>query len=167
MLVATCGVMFWAARYLWENQHPAYRVALGLQAENPPRTHERDSPAGPCGYTGHRGCDPASDCRTVGPGARSPCRGVRTLAAVDVGEVKPGPSADADPRREHDLIGSLKDPKPDVRVAALKALAAIVSFTPSNGSIDLERVFVAASELLEVQDAEVRVAALGDARCSG
>ena len=34
VLVATCGVTFWAARYLWESQHPAYGVAQGLKAGN-------------------------------------------------------------------------------------------------------------------------------------
>jgi hypothetical protein len=30
-LVACCGVLFWAARYLWESQHPGIAVARGLQ----------------------------------------------------------------------------------------------------------------------------------------
>jgi HEAT repeat protein len=161
VLVATCGVTFWAARYLWESQHPAYRVALGLQAGNPP---ERMNAIRLLVHVGIRDTavaippliaalsDPEPEVRV---GA---CEALRQLIC---GAVKPGPSADAVRAASTTLIGSPKDPKPDVRIAALKALDAIVSFTPSNGSIDLERVFVAASEMLEVQDAEVRVAALG------
>jgi HEAT repeat protein len=34
VLVASCGVVFWAARYLWERQHPAFSVASGLKARD-------------------------------------------------------------------------------------------------------------------------------------
>ena len=68
VLVATCGVTFWAARYLWESQHPAYGAARGLEARNVADRARRDSPAGSSGYRGYRDCDPSRDCGDCGRG---------------------------------------------------------------------------------------------------
>ena len=35
VLVATCGTLMWAARALWENQHPAFDIARRLNAKRP------------------------------------------------------------------------------------------------------------------------------------
>jgi hypothetical protein len=35
VLVATCGVLMWSARALWQNQHPAFDAARGLNARSP------------------------------------------------------------------------------------------------------------------------------------
>ena len=35
VLVATCGALMWTARTLWENQHPAFDAARGLNAKSP------------------------------------------------------------------------------------------------------------------------------------
>jgi hypothetical protein len=35
VLVASCGVMLWAARSVWESRHPAIAAARGLKAQSP------------------------------------------------------------------------------------------------------------------------------------
>jgi HEAT repeat protein len=161
VLVASCGIIIWAARSLWESQHPAYGVALGLHAGNPSERVNAIRLLVQAGLVDTGVAIPPLIAALSDPEPEVRIGACEALAQLVCGAVKPGPSADAVRTASSALIGSLKDPKPDVRSAAFKALDAIVSFTRSAGSIDHERVFVAASEMLEVQDAEVRVAAVG------
>jgi HEAT repeat protein len=161
VLVASCGIIFWAARSLWESQHPAYGAALGLRARSPSDRVDAIRLLVQTGIGDTEVAIPPLTATLTDPEPEVRVGACEALGQLVCGAVKPGPSADAVRAASSALIGSLKDPKPDVRIAALKALDAIVSFTGSAGSIDRDRVFVAASEVLGDPDADVRIAALG------
>jgi HEAT repeat protein len=161
VLVASCGIIFWAARSLWESQHPAYGAALGLRARSPSDRVDAIRLLVQTGIGDTEVAIPPLVATLRDPEPEVRVGACEALGQLVCGAVKPGPSADAVRAASSALIGSLKDPKPDVRIAALKALDAIVSFTGSAGSIDRDRVFVAASEMLGDPDADVRIAALG------
>jgi HEAT repeat protein len=161
VLVASCGIIFWAARSLWESQHPAYGAALGLRARSPSDRVDAIRLLVQTGIGDTEVAIPPLIATLTDPEPEVRVGACEALGQLVCGAVKPGPSADAVRAASSALIGSLKDPKPDVRIAALKALDAIVSFTGSAGSIDRDRVFGAASEMLGDPDADVCIAALG------
>jgi HEAT repeat protein len=161
VLVASCGIIFWAARSLWESQHPAYGVSLGLQAGNPSERVNAIRLLVQVGIMDTGVAIPPLIATLSDPEPEVRVGACEALGQLVRGAVKPGPSADVVRAASSALIGSLKDPKPDVRIAALKALDAIASFTGSAGSIDLERMFVVVSGMLSDQDADVRIVALG------
>jgi len=161
VLVATCAVTCWAARFLWESQHPAYGAARGLQARSPSERVNATRLLVQVGI-GDNGVaippliaaltDPETEVRVAA------CEALRPLIADAVAV---GKSTDAARAAISTLIGSLNDPQPDVRIAAARVMEHIISLKGAAGVIDLERVFVAVSEMLEDQDADVRIAALG------
>jgi HEAT repeat protein len=161
VLVATCGVVFWVAQYLWESQHPAYSAASGLLARSPT---ERVSAAKLLVQAGIGDTaiaipplvtaltDPAAEVRIAACGA------LRPLVSD---AITTGSAADAVLAANTALIWSLNDPNADVRVATARVLEAIISLNVSAEMIDLDGVFLGLSQTIGDQVREVRIAALG------
>ena len=165
MFVPTCGVMIWAAQYLWESQHPAYSAASGLLARSP---SERVNAAKLLGQAGIGDAaiaipplvtaltDQAAEVRVAACGALRP---------IVSDAITTGSAADAVVAANMALIRSLDDPDADVRVATARVLEAIISLNVSAEMIDLDSVFLALSQRIGDQVEAVRIAALG-AICS-
>jgi hypothetical protein len=161
VLVATCGVVFWVAQYLWESQHPAYSAASGLLARSPT---ERVSAAKLLVQAGIGDTaiaipplvtalmDPAAEVRIAACGA------LRPLVSD---AITTGSAADAVLAANTALIWSLNDPNADVRVATARVLEAIISLNVSAEMIDLDGVFLGLSQTIGDQVRKVRIAALG------
>ena len=160
VLVASCGVMFWAARHVWESQHPAYVTARGLQSHS---RSERVNAARLMEQVGMG--DAAVAIPPLIAALRDAEPEVRVAACVALGPliadaVKAGTSADAVRTAVTAMTGLLEDPKPQIRIAVAEALSGITSLKGSAGAMDLERVFVTVSGRLGDQDADVRIAVL-------
>ncbi len=159
-LVACTGVLLWAGRQLWENQHPALAAARGLQsrvaASRVRAVHElvdfgiRDS-----GFAIPAAIAALSD-NTVD---------VRVAAAEALGllgaeAVKTGSAVD----QVHDavlaLIESMKDQEAAVRGAATRSLGTIAGCAPIVVR-DVPTAAVTLVEMLDDPDAEVRRAVFG------
>jgi HEAT repeat protein len=137
VLVASCAVMFWAARSVWESQHPAYAAARGLQARGAPLIAALN--------------DPEAEVRVAA------CEALKPLVFE---ALTAGSGADLARAAITALIPSLTDPRPEVRVAASTVLESICSLRASAGLINLDGVFAALSEMLGDREARVRIAAL-------
>jgi HEAT repeat protein len=160
VLVASCGVVLWAARYLWESQHPALAAARGLQARSPSeRVYAiRELVQTGIGDTGI--AIPHLIAALLDPDAEVRVAACEALTPLTYNAVMASSSADTLRSAITALIGSLQDPRPAVRIAAAKALDSIISVKGSAGVIDLEGMFVALTEMLGDRDTEVRIAAL-------
>jgi HEAT repeat protein len=160
VLVASCGVTFWAARSLWESQHPVYDAVRGLRDRSPSgrvnatrllvRLGLQDAAIAIPPLTAAL-ADPAVEVRVAA------CEALRSLVSE---AVTAGSSAEAVRIAITALIGSLQDPKPDVRVAAARALEYIESSRGSAGVTEREGMFDALSRMFDDRDEGVRIAAL-------
>jgi HEAT repeat protein len=160
VLVASCGVIFWAARYVWEIQHPAYGMARGLQAHSPSERVNATRLMEQVGMGDSAVAIPPliAALRDAEPEVRvAACQALGPLVAD---AVLAGTSADAARTAVTAMTGLLEDPKPQVRIAVAEALSGITSLQGSARAMDLERVFVTVSGRLGDQDADVRIAAL-------
>jgi HEAT repeat protein len=161
VLVATCGVTFWAARFLWESQHPAYGVARGLQARSLSERVNATRLLVQAGVGDNAIAIPPLTAALSDPEAEVRVAACEALTSLVAGAVRAGTAADAVLAANSALMRSLKDGKQEVRIAAARSLEYIVSSKGSARVIDLDQVFVVTSELLCDQDADVRIAALG------
>lgn len=159
VLVASCGVMLWAVRYLWESQHPAIAVARRLQARN---AAER--------LKAIRDLESISldDCTEGIPPLITllgdSAAGVRAAAASALGSlggnaVKTGAGTNEVSVAVTALLVSLNDQVAAVRTAAANSLGMIARCAATR-SINLESVAPALVRLLDDRDAEVRRAAI-------
>ena len=161
VLVATCGVTFWAARHLWESQHPALGAASGLKDRSPSERVNATRLLAHLGIGDTAVAIPPLIAALSDPEAQVRVAACEALRPLVLDAVRAGSSADAVRTAISAVIGTLEDPKPDVRIAAAGALDYMMSSKGLAGAIDLERVFVAVSGKLGDQDADVRIAALG------
>jgi HEAT repeat protein len=154
VVVACGGFMSWAARTLWESQHPAIAAARGLRSAEPAA---RAAAARQLLALGQ--ADPG---RAISPlvAALADSEVEVCIAAVEsLGTVlndaaKTGSVGDPVRAGVDGLIGSLEDREPAVRIAATNALAFLVAVKGLAGVID-----VLAAALGDSDDG-VRLAAL-------
>ena len=158
--VACFGIVTWAGRSLWESQHPAIGAARGLASPEPA---DRVGAAVQLRSLGL--VDPV---RAVPPlvaalGDRE--AEVRIAAVESLGVicgVVIGTGSAGDPIRAaaRGLIGASKDPEPNVRKAAMNALASLNRQQGTAGVVDPREVIGVLAAALGDPDEEVRLAAL-------
>ncbi len=161
VLVATCGVTFWAGRYLWESQHPAYEIARGLQARSLSERLDATRLLQQAGVGDSAIAIPPLTAALSDAEAEVRAAACEALSSLVADAVRAGTAADAVRAANSALMRSLKDVKPEVRMAAARSLEYIVSSKGSARVIEIEQLFGVTSELLGDQDADVRIAALG------
>jgi HEAT repeat protein len=160
VLVASCSVILWAARSLWESQHPAYGAARGLHARSPSERVNAIRLTGQLGIGDATVAIPLLIAALTDPEPEVRVAACEALGPLVSDAVTAGKSSDAVRAAIPHLIGSLNDSMPDVRIAAARTLEHLISSKRSAGVIDLEGVFVAFLRLIGDPDADVRIAAL-------
>jgi HEAT repeat protein len=160
VLVASLGLVFWAARSIWETQHPAFNAARGLQARIPSdrvnairlleRTDLRDIGIAIPPLIGALS-DPESVVRVAACDALGPLASAAVINGTSPEGVRAATAA---------LIRSSTDPAPAVRTASAAALGRIISINGSIATIDLETTYVGLAGMLGDQDTAVRAAVL-------
>jgi HEAT repeat protein len=131
VLVVFGGVLLWAARLLWENRHPALAAARGLRASAVADrlTAVRD-------VTAAGTSDTAVAIPSLTPALRDQDASVRTTAIESLGLlISYSIRSRASEREAREaiaaLMNSLKDPQPNVRLAAINVLSMIRTTTPN------------------------------------
>ena len=160
LVVACCAFISWAARTVWEELHPAIGAARGFRSRDPAGRVSAASALVLPGLT-----DPG---RAIPPlvAALKDTEGEVRVAAADalrpivIKAVSTGSGGDAVRDAITGLIGSLKDPDPATRIAAIFILSDIASTKGASGAIDLEEVVAAFGARLDDREEEVRLAAL-------
>jgi len=159
VLVACCGLLFWAGRYLWESQHLAVAAARGLQAR---KASERIN-----AIRDLRSVDQQESALAIPPllaRLTDMDTDVRAAAADALGllggnAVKTGSGGNEARAAVSVLLTSLDDPETAVEVAAADALGQIAGSDPA-GVIDLKPLHAAFMEMLGDRDDQVRRAAI-------
>jgi HEAT repeat protein len=160
VLIATCGILFWAARTVWESQHPVYSLARGLRA--------RDAIDRIDAIRQLERMDTRSSGIAIPPLIVALTDGetaVRTAACQALGQlaskaVRAGVSADAARSAFTALSTSSTDREPEVRGAAVGAIATLLSTAGSSEVLDVEPAFVALTGSLRDRDETVHRLAL-------
>jgi HEAT repeat protein len=166
VLVACCGVMLWAARYLWESQHPVLAAARGLQSRNPSERMNAIRELVHIGIGDSRVAIPPLVAALEDSEAEVRVGAAEGLRTIGPDAVVSGSAGAALRSAITALFGSLHDPQPAVRSAAATALQYIATTKGSAGVIDFQAVVAALAAMLGDRDDEVRLAALhGLARC--
>jgi HEAT repeat protein len=160
VLVAVCGILSWSARSLLENQHPVLDAARRLKA---PTTAERVLAIHVLAQMGIG--DNAIAITALIPVLSDSKGEVRqaaceSLSPLVTDAIRAGSSALEVRAAITALIGSLKDPVPAVRAAALWALGAAISSKGPAELIDVDGLFAPLTEALGDEHTEVRIAAL-------
>jgi HEAT repeat protein len=167
VVVACGGFMSWAARTLWENEHPAVVAARGLQSSNP---SDRETAVRQLLSSGLVDPDQAIPPLVTALGDSE--AGVRiaaaeALGAMANGAVRTGRAGDQVRSAVGGLIRSSRDPDPAIRIAVMQALAVVVLAKGSAGVIDPSAVVAAFAATLGDRDERVRRAALDSLRQCG
>ena len=160
VLVASCAVLFWAARSVWESQHPAYAAARGLQARGASERVNATRLLVNSGVGETAIAIPPLIAALNDPEAEVRVAACEALKPLVVEALTAGSGADLARTAITALIRSLTDPRPEVRVAAATVLESISSLRASAGLINLDGVFAALSAMLGDREAQVRIAAL-------
>jgi HEAT repeat protein len=167
VLTACCGVFFWAARHVWESQHPLLVIARGLQSWSPServfaiRELERfgigeSETAIPPLVAALK--DSKAEVRVAAAESLRPLVSDASRNGSPSGTARGAISA---------LIASLTDRNPEVRLAAANTLAYIASSINSDDSSDLMPVMTALAAMLGDTENRVRMASLhGLANCA-
>jgi HEAT repeat protein len=158
--VACCGVITWAARSVWEGQHPTIAAARGLGS---PKPSDRARAARELMATGVG--EPGRATPPLIAALGDPEAEVRAVAAEALGAIggdaaRAGSAGDAVGLATAGLIRALKDREPAVRIAAMNALVPIAYGKGSAGGVDVQAVIVAIAGTLGDGDDRVRTAAL-------
>ncbi len=160
VLVAVCGVVVWAARSVWESQHPAIAAGRGLDGQIP---SERVNATRLLAHVG-LGDNAVAISALIGalgdPEVEVRVAAAEALQPIGISAITAGTAPDAVRAAITALIGSLKDPRPDGRIAAARALADMMGSNGSVGVIDFEAVFTALTGILGDQDVEIRITAI-------
>lgn len=158
--VACCGVISWAARTLWESQHPAAAAARELRSTDP------GDRAGAARLLSSLGlADPDQAIPPLVDALGDPDAEVRGAAAAALGAiiahlVQSGSAGPLVRTGIGALIGVLKDRKPSVRIVAVGALHSIAHSTVAAEIIDFRSVIEAIATTLDDRDEQVRLSAL-------
>jgi HEAT repeat protein len=160
VLVASCAVIFWAARSVWESQHPAYAAARGLQARGASERVNATRLLVNSGVGETAIAIPPLIAALNDPEAEVRVAACEALRPLVFEALRAGSDADLARTAIAALIRSLTDPQPEVRVAASTVLEYISSLKGSAGLINLDGVFAALSEMLGDREARIRIAAL-------
>jgi HEAT repeat protein len=164
--VACCGVVTWAARTLWESQHPAMAAARELQSGN--LTH-REGAARNLGTLGIAEAGVSVPALIAALGDREAqvrIAAIEALAVIAREGAGNGSAVDAVRTAIAGIIGSLSDREPAVQLAAIYALVSITPIKATTGTVDPQAVADAFAATLGDRDEQVRLAALnGLSRC--
>jgi HEAT repeat protein len=160
-LVACCGVVSWAARYLWESQHLGIAVARGLQAraatERLKAIRDLESI---CLIEDSTIAIPALVPRLADSNAKVRAAAAEALGSIGGNVVKTGSGGNEARAAVAALLESLNDKEAAVRTAAANSLGMIVRCDVTR-MIAPELVAPALIRRLDDRDAEVRGAAIG------
>ncbi|MFI5460104.1 MAG: HEAT repeat domain-containing protein [Isosphaerales bacterium] len=159
VLVACCGLLLWAGRYLWESQHPAVAAVRGLQA---PKASERIN-----AIRDLKSVDQQESMLAIPPllarlgdtDAEVRAAAADALGLLGGNAVKTDSSGNKVRAAVSALLASLDDPETAVRIAAADALGQIAGSDPA-GVIDLKPPHAAFMEMLGDRDDQVRGAAI-------
>ena len=159
VVVACCAALSWAARSLWESQHPAIAAARGLESGNASDRARATRELASAGES-----DPGMAILPLIGALGDTDAGVRVaaieaLGAIGRGAVMAGSAGDAVRAAATGLIRSLKDREPAVRIRAMYALVRIAFARGAAGPIDLHAVIAALAAMLGDRDDGVRMAA--------
>jgi HEAT repeat protein len=158
--VACCGILLWAARKLWETQHPVIAACRGLKA---PSVSERLDATRLILQVGIRESEiviPALIGALDDPEADVRAAAVTALRSIIDEALRSGSANEKVRAAVGAVIGSLRDSQPTVRIAAVAALYALAVSGHSAGKIDFREVSAALATMLGDRDQEVRLAAV-------
>jgi HEAT repeat protein len=180
-LAVCCAAIFWAARTVWENSHPAVAIAQAMRSADPDQRLAAIREVAVLA---------ADDSGAVIPplvtALKDPVPGVRSAAAQSLGTmgskaITAGTKAEAVRAAAQGLFAALNDPDASVRSEATRELATLADLAsetsrrsagrgkakaadaaapPAPNLIDLKEVVAGILELLGDPDIEVRRATL-------
>jgi HEAT repeat protein len=160
VIVACCGLITWAARSVWETEHPAIAAARGLDSPEPSARARAIRELMTAGEA-----DPGRSIPPLVAALGDAVPEVRVAAAQALGAIggnaaRVGSAGDAIGLAIAGLIRSLKDPEPAVRIVATTALVPIAYGKGSAGGGDGPSVIDALAGMLGDREDQVRRAAL-------
>jgi HEAT repeat protein len=160
VIVACCGLITWAARSVWETQHPAIAAARGLDSRKASDRTRATRELMAIGVS-----DPGRAIPPLVAALGDSAAEVRVAAAEALGviggeAIMAGSAGDGPNSATAGLIRSLKNREPVVQVAAINALVRIASSRGTAGSIDHNGIIAAFASALGDRDDQVRLVAL-------
>jgi HEAT repeat protein len=165
-MVGCCGIVFWAARHLWENGHPALVAARGLTAGSASERIDAIRLIVEVGVQDSGVAIPALIAALADPEVEIRVEAADALKLVAFEAISTGTAPDAVRSAIAALNGSLNDPHRAVRIASANSLTYIITAKAPAGVADLRALVAAFSALLDDRDDTVRLAALaGLASC--
>jgi HEAT repeat protein len=158
--VACCGVISWAARSARETLHPALAEARRLRSSNPSDRVEAARRLDPLGMVDPGRAIPPLIAALRDPEAEVRIEACKSLGVIGGEAIRTGSAGDEVRAAVAGLIGTMKDPKPAIRIAATRAIVPIVLAKGSGTVIDVPAVITALVTMLSDRDDEVRLNAL-------